>query len=748
MRDPNDPRDNGPRIGSPLWIYLTVVTAAGAALLAVAMVALRGSGLPVLVREPLLPAIAVLCVIGELRPIVTPGKTRQDSGDTSLTFTFAALLYWGFPVAALLRLIASLLGALIGRRARFRAAFNTAQFTLSLGAAWLVLLAAGIHPRPLVPWVPTGRQLGVVALAACAYFAVNFLLVGVAVAVHERASVPATLRRLLPYQAFVSLVLLSAAPLVVVVMSRSVLLVLLFLLPLSAVYVSAAMSLKREHQALHDELTGLPNRACLYARAAEAVAEAARQGNRVGFLLLDLDRFKVVNDTLGHAAGDRVLKIVAHRLAHSVRPGDLVARLGGDEFAVLLPAARPGSTAREMAMRLRTALAGAIQLEGMTLQVETSIGIAFYPEDAPGVDLLVQRADVAMYLAKEHRTGVAAYSAGTDRRSAAPASLLGDLRRGLDHGELELHYLPKVSLPGGRTCGMEALIRWRHPQRGMILPGEFIHAAQRSSLMHDLTAFVVDAALSQAAHWHRDGLGVQMCLNLTDRDLLDNRLTGMISGSLEAYGLDPADVMLEIGEGVLAGEPAQAISAVHALAALGVAICIDDFGTASSSLPRLKRLPVSEVKVDASFVTKLFDVADNEPIVRSLVGLVRALGIRSVAEGVETAEVATALTAMGCDAAQGWCFSRPLDPPAASQWLAGHRPVPGGDARQSPGGDGRPALAGDARPVPGGDTEPAPPGSLGPVALPPQARRAAAERRRPRSPVPPAGAPAGQASAG
>jgi diguanylate cyclase (GGDEF)-like protein len=719
MRDPNDPRDNGPRIGSPLWIYLTVVTGAGGALLAVAMAALRGAGLPVLIREPLLPAIAVLCVIGELRPIVTPGKTRQDSGDVSLTFTFAALLYWGFPVAALVRLITSLLSAVIGRRAAFRAAFNTAQFTLSLGAAWLVLFAAGIHGRPLSPWVPTGRQLGGVALAACAYFAVNFLLVGVAVAVHERAPIGATLRRLLPYQAFVSLVLLSAAPLVVVVMSRSVLLVLLFLLPLSAVYVNAAMSLKREHQALHDELTGLPNRAFLYARAGEALAEAARQGNRVGFLLLDLDHFKVVNDTLGHETGDRVLKIVAHRLAHSVRPGDLVARLGGDEFAVLLPAARPGSTAREVAMRLRAALAGAIHLEEMTLQVETSIGIAFYPEDARGVDLLVQRADVAMYLAKERRTGVEAYANGAGRRSAAPVSLLGDLRRGLDHGELELHYQPKVSLPGGRTCGMEALVRWRHPQRGLVLPGEFIHAAQRSSLMHDLTAFVVDAALSQAAHWRRDGLGVQMCLNLTDRDLLDNRLTAMIGGGLEAHGLEPADLMLEIGEGVLAGEPAQAISAIRALAALGVAICIDDFGTASSSLVRLKRLPVSEVKVDASFVTKLFDVADNELIVSSLVGLVRALGIRSVAEGVETAEVAAALAAMGCDAAQGWCFSHPLEPSAASQWLASHRPAPGRDAETAPAGDRVPA------------------GDLGAVVLPAPARRPAGERRRPRAPVRP-----------
>jgi len=724
MSDPNDPRDNGPRIGSPLWVYLTAVTGAGGALLAVAMVALRNAGLPVLVRQPLLPAIAVLCVIGELRPIVTPGKTPQDSADASLTFTFAALLYWGFPVAAIVRLIAGVLAAVLGRQAPFRAAFNTAQFTLSLAAARLVLLAAGIDPRPLSPWEPTGGQLGAVALAACAYFAANFLLVGIAVAVHERAPIVATLRRLLPYQAFVSLVLLSAAPLVVVVMGRSVLLVLLFLLPLSAVYASAAMSLKREHQALHDELTGLPNRACLYAKAGEAVAEAARNGSRVGCLLLDLDRFKLVNDTLGHAAGDRVLKIVAHRLAHSVRPGDLVARLGGDEFAVLLPSARPGSTAREVAVRLRAAVAGAIQLDGMTFQIETSIGIAFYPEDAPGFELLVQRADMAMYLAKERRTGVESYSAGGDRRSAAPVSLLGDLRRGMDHGELELHYLPKVSLPGGRTCGMEALIRWRHPQRGMVLPGEFIHAAQRSPLMHDLTAFVVDGALSQAAHWRRDGLGVQMCLNLTDRDLLDSRLTGMISGGLEAHGLEPADLMLEIGEGVLAGEPVQAIAAVHALAALGVAISIDDFGTAPSSLVRLKRLPVSEVKVDASFVTKLFDVADNELIVRSLVGLVRALGIRSVAEGVETAEVAAALTAMGCDAAQGWCFSRPLEPAAASQWLTSHLPVPAREGALVP--DGEPGANG----VPPPSKEPPPGGIVAPVTLPSQVRRPAAERRR------------------
>ncbi len=679
MRDPNDPRDTGPRIGSPLWIYLTAVTGAGCAALALAMVKLGTAGLTTLLSQPLLPAIAVLSVIGELRPIVTPGKSRPDSGDASVTFCFAALLYWGFPVAALVRLVTSGVTAVVGRRAVFRAAFNTAQYTLSLGAAWLVLLAAGIHPRPLQPWEPAGRELGALGLAALAYFVVNFLLVSVAVAVHSRAPVLATLRKELPYQAFVNLVLLSAAPLVVVVMGRSVLLVLLFLLPLMAIYANAAISLKREHEALHDELTGLPNRAFLLKRTSEALAEASRTGSRVGFLLLDLDRFKVVNDTLGHPVGDRVLKVIAHRLAHSVRPGDLVARLGGDEFAVLLPAAKPGSTAREVALRLRTALAEEIGLEGMTFQIESSVGIAFYPEDAPGVELLVQRADVAMYLAKERQTGVETYSSGADRHSVARLSLLGDLRRGLVRGELELRYQPKVFLREGGTCGMEALLRWRHPQRGLLLPGEFLPAAEQSPLMTELTAFVVEAALAQAAQWRRDGLLVPVCLNLAARDLLDSGLADVISTALVRYGLEPGDLILEINEGVLAGEPAQAMATVGALAALGVSISLDDFGTASSSLVRLKRLPVSEVKVDASFITRLFDTADNELIVRSLVGLVRALGIRSVAEGVETAEVAAALTAMGCDAAQGWCFSRPLEPGAATQWLASHQPAgPGG----------------------------------------------------------------------
>jgi diguanylate cyclase (GGDEF)-like protein len=672
MKDRNDSREVSPRTGSPLWIYLMLVTAAGAAVLGVAAWLLTVPGLVTLLRQPLLWVVAVLALVGELRPIVTPGKSDPESGDASLTFCFAALLYWGFPVAAVMRCVISVASALAGRSSPFRMAFNVAQYTLSLGAGGLVLALAGIHPRPLAPWMPGGGQLLVIGLAAVAYFAVNFLLVGVAVALHERAPALTTLRKHLPYQAFVSLVLLSAAPLVVVVMGRSVLLVLLFLLPLIAIYVNATISLQREHQAHHDDLTGLPNRTFLLRRTNEALAEVSRAGGRAGFLLLDLDRFKQVNDTLGHPVGDHLLKKVAGRLARSVRPGDVVARLGGDEFAVLLPAVRDSSAAREVAARLRAALAEPVELEGMSFEIEASVGIALCPDDATAVELLMQRADVAMYLAKERRTGVETYALEADRNSAVRLSLLGDLRRGLDLGEVELHYQPKVSLTDGRTFGMEALVRWRHPRYGLIMPADFIPAAEQSYLMRDLTAYLVDGALAQLARWRAEGLPVQVSLNLAARDLIDAGLADLVESGLAKYGLAPGDLMLEINERVLAGEASHAAACVDTLASRGVPISLDDFGTGYSSLVRLKRLPVSEIKIDSSFITRLLDNSDNELIVRSLVELVRALGIRCVAEGVETAEVAAALAGMGCASAQGWHFSGPLDATAATEWLSGH----------------------------------------------------------------------------
>ena len=729
MRDPNDTRDIGPRIGSPLWNYITAVSVAGLAALLVAVRGLPGSGAGALLEQPLLWVVASLAFLGELKRIVTPGKSGPDAGAVSVTFCFAALLYWGFPVAALLRAVTTLVVALSARQAVFRALFNVAQLTLSLAAAAAVLAAAHVHPSPSQPWVPAGSQLAVVGLAAAAYFACNFVLVGVAVALHGRAPALATLRKALPYQAFVTLALLSAGPLVVVVMHRSVLLVLLFLLPLSAVYANAAMSLNREYQALHDDLTGLPNRTLLLRRTAEALTEAGRTGAKCGFLLLDLDRFKEVNDTLGHPLGDDLLQVIAYRLARSVRPGDVVARLGGDEFAVLLPAVRTITVAAEVAARLRAALAEPVRLEGMSFEIEASVGIALYPDDGTTVEVLLQRADVAMYLAKERRTGVETYVARADRYSPARLSLLGDLRRGIDRGEFELHYLPKVFLATGRTAGMEALLRWRHPDRGLIGPAEFIPLAEQSFLMRELTAHVVQLALSQASAWRRSGLAAQLSVNVSYRDLLDGSLAATIERELDGQGLPAGALLLEISERTLTREPADIAAGLGALRSLGIELSMDDFGTGYTSVGRLKEMSIGEVKIDPSFVAGVVTSRDTALIVHSAVDLLRGLGIRSVAEGVESPQVAAALRGMGCDAAQGWQFSRPLNAAAATAWLAHPGPdpaeVPGAPAPVPPAAArpataAVPATAGVPAPaaVPAGVPGPAPAAVPGPAPAP------------------------------
>jgi diguanylate cyclase (GGDEF)-like protein len=690
MKDPNDTRDIDPRVGSPLWIHLTTVTAVGTVAFILAMTHLHGlldhGKMDGLLTHPLFWLLAALIVIGEIWPIVTPGRAGQVSPVASVTFSFAALIFWGLPVALLMRATSTLAVSLAQRKALRRSAFNAAQVTLSLTAAGLVMFALGVHASPAHPWNPDGRHLYVVLPAGAAYFAVNFLLVTTAIALHARAPLTRTLREALPYQAFVNLVLLATAPLVAVVMNaNSALLVLLFAFPLAATYVNAAMSVQREHQAHHDELTGLSNRKLLIRRTNDALAQAARSQTMVGFLLLDLDRFKEVNDTLGHPVGDRLLRFVAQRLTHSVRPGDMVARLGGDEFAVLLPSVKEASAAREVAARLRAAVAEPIRMDGMSFDIEASVGIALYPDDASGFEVLLQHADVAMYLAKERRSGVERYVADSDRNSPARLALLGDLRRGLDRGELELHYQPKVFLADQQTVGMEALVRWQHPVRGLMSPEEFIPLIEQSYLMRELTARVVDMALRQAALWWEAGMTIQVSLNLAARDVLDNGLADLIGRGLRLHGLPPEALLLEIDERVLTSEPAHAVVTAEVLAALGVSLSLDDFGTGYSSLVRLKRLPVSEVKIDSSFVGRLLHSADDQVIVKSIVDLVSALGIRSVAEGVESAEVAAELVRMGCVAAQGWYFSKPLNSASATAWLAERIvPAPRGELTERP----------------------------------------------------------------
>jgi diguanylate cyclase (GGDEF)-like protein len=709
MKDPTDSREPGPRAGSPLWIYLSVVTAAGLAAFGAVMTRLSGltSG-PALARHPLLWVMAVLVVAGETWPIVAPGEPGRRAPAASLTFAFGVLLYWGLPAALLLQVPAVLVVGLAQRRPLHRTLFEASQVTLGLAAAALTLRAAyGQLPSPAHPWQPLGWSLVTAVLpAAAAYFAVSCLLAGGAAALRSRARLLPALRGQLPQQLLVTAVLLATAPLVTAVMDdHSAALAALFALPLAGACINAAISVQRQHQAHHDELTGLSNRKLLIRRTSEALDAAARPATRVGFLLLDLDRFKDVNDTLGHPVGDRLLRVVASRLTRSVRPGDVVARLGGDEFAVLLPAVPEPAAAREVAARLHGALSEPVRLDGMSFEVEASIGIALHPDDGAGFEQLMQRADIAMYLAKERRSGIERYVADSDQNSPDRLALLGELRLGLDRRELELYFQPKIDLESRATIGMEALVRWHHPERGLMSPEEFIPLLEQSYLMRDLTTAVTEMALAQAALWWQDGMHVPVSLNVAARDLMDAGLPGRIRAALGRHQLPPAALQIELNERALTTEPARVAATAEALAHLGVSLSLDDFGTGYSSLLRLKRLPVSEVKIDSSFVGRVLESAQDGVIVKSVVDLVRALGLRSVAEGVESPELARALRKMRCDAAQGWHFSRPLNAMSATTWLAENfRPARAAASPVAP----KPAMPKPAVPAPAGPSRPVP----------------------------------------
>lgn len=671
MRNPNDMRNVGPRPGSPPWIFMTAVTAAGAVL--VLATAQQMHHAETLLTQPLFWVVGGMILVGEIWRIPTPGRAGCDGAAVSKTITVAALMYWGFPVAVLLRAAAVVVIGLAQRNSAQRVAFNAAQLSLSLGAAEGVLLMAGVRPQIGDPWVPHGAKLVILGLAGVAYFVVNFSLVACAIALASRTPPLAVVRTHLAFQALSHVLLFGTAPLVTVVMTtKSALIVALLALPLAALYFSAATSVQREHQASHDELTGLLNRKLLARRSAEALASAGSSGAKVGFLLIDLDRstgLKQVNDTLGHAVGDRLLQVVAHRLAHSVRPGDVVARLGGDEFAVLLPAVKEAAAAREVASRLRAALAEPLGLETMTFRVQASIGIAIYPDDARTFEQLMQRADVAMYVAKERLTGIERYQADSDRNSAERLALLGDLRGAIHNGEIELHFQPKILLADEQVIGMEALARWRHPRRGVLEASEFIGLAEQSHLTSELTSLVVDRALAQAARWWSTGLCVQVSVNLPARDLLGLHIVDLITQALRKHDLKPCALRLDVDEQVLAGRAGQSAEVLKALAELGVGISLDDFGTGYSSLAHLTRLGVSEVKLAPSLVSGLPDCPERAPTVESLVRLAQSLRIRSIGEGVETEAVAAALRKIGCDGAQGWYFARPLDAVRATEWL-------------------------------------------------------------------------------
>ena len=439
----------------------------------------------------------------------------------------------------------------------------------------------------------------------------------------------------------------------------------------SARSAEQVLTARVRHQAHHDPLTGLPNRTELLERATSMLQDPALRGQALSVLLIDLDRFKDVNDVLGHASGDVLLSRVGPLMASAVRGEDVLCRIGGDEFAAVLPRCDE-ATAVAVAKRLLELISVTMDIDGVLLNVEASVGIAVTSEFGDGdIDMLLRHADIAMYTAKRARCGYQVYEADQDTTTRERLNLLGEMRQALLNDEFVLHYQPKMTLSDNALIGVEALARWQHPTRGLLAPGEFIPVAESTGLIVPFTLHVLRKALQQISEWQETGTPLSVAVNLSPRCLAEVDLPEQILAMLSAYGVAPQLLELEITENTLAHDPDRALATLTELHDAGILISIDDFGTGYSSMSYLKRLPVSELKVDRSFVMGMLSNLDDGILVRSVVDLGHNLGLRVVAEGVEDQETLEALAAVGCDVAQGYHLGRPMAVEAFQVWRAG-----------------------------------------------------------------------------
>ena len=415
-------------------------------------------------------------------------------------------------------------------------------------------------------------------------------------------------------------------------------------------------------------MTGLPNRTAFQKRLDEVLAAADRGGPAVAVAILDLDRFKEVNETLGHDTGDALLGQLGRRLSAAVGEQDLVARLGGDEFGLILVSAEATALSESVA-RVQRVLGEESDLAGLPLVVEASIGIARAPQDGSDAATLLQHADVAMYVAKQAGSGVASYHKELDQYDAARLALVGDMRRAIDGNELVLHYQPKIDLRTGVVDAVEALLRWNHPERGLLMPDRFLPVVEKTGMIDPMTEWVVDAALTWAASGRAPAM-VRVAVNVSARNLVHASFADQVLAALVRHSISPDRLAIEVTETALVADLQRAELSLRRLAAAGVRISVDDFGRGQTSLSHLSTLPLHEVKIDRSFVTDMSEVHSHAAIVRSVIDLAHNLGFEVVAEGVETASVLDALREAGCDIAQGFHIARPMPADQLEEWLS------------------------------------------------------------------------------
>ena len=651
-----------PSLFSAVW-WSSVLVGWGLLAVGIAVIAeapLRSAGAPLVMT-------LVLVLVLELRPLIQ-GRGHDPQGVVmSTAFVMAILFLWGPWPAIVAVSFGTLTSGLRAGKEIWKNLFNVGQYNICFALSWFVMLAFDHHPSIEQPLRALhGSDIVWMVAAWAVYFLLNDVLVSAALA--HTDSFAAMIKYDFWHYAASTFSVLALSPLIVVVAQTAWTLLPLLLVPALLVYKMAQMSLEREHQAGHDVLTGLPNRKNLRLSLEEALIAGDREGEPVGLLLIDMDHFKEVNDTLGHQVGDSLLIQFAQRLTASVRAGDQAARLGGDEFAVIVPGADQATTV-SVGERIQAALGAPMDLEGVRLDIAASIGLAMYPAHANSADDLLRSADIAMYNAKDTRSRIAIYSPERDGDSSERLQMISQLKTSLEDGSLDLYYQPKVSLADGSVLGVEAMLRWRHPRRGLIPPDQFIPIAERSGIMPALTERVIMMALEQTALWRATGLRLPVAVNISPTDLNSGRLIPVIAAGLRKYDVPAPMLQLEITERVLAEDTPELCQALTGLEELGVSLSLDDFGTGYSSLLRLKSLPVRELKIDREFVSALNEDVAARGIVRTVIELAHVLNMPAIAEGVETAAELECLRLLGCDGAQGWHIAPPMPRESLTTWL-------------------------------------------------------------------------------
>ncbi len=618
--------------------------------------------------DPVTWVLAGAVLVAELVPI----KIGRGTGEVapSTTFTFALLLHSGVTAAVVAQALALVIRDGVDQTSATRCAFRVARQTLALAAAGVVLYFTHLTGDLRFDWI----GLGAYVAAGSVYFLLSSGISIVERLLGGRVRLRDELSADLLSDAATEAILIGLAPLAVIALERSPLAIVLLAVPLLAVHSAGRHASIHERLAYHDSLTGLPNRVLFGDCIRHAITSHGEEPAAViAVMLIDLDRFKEINDTLGHHEGDEVLRKVASAAARHAargRHGRAPGRRRVRDPAALR--ARRATSAVVIARKLCDAVSVPIDLDGVTLEIGASIGIACHPQHGDDVETLMQRADVAMYQAKERKSGVCCYTADEDDNTLMRLTLAGGLRHAIDADELAIHYQPQVDVATGQPVGAEALLRWRHPEHGLMPPAEFIPIAEQTGLIVPLTMHVLDAALLQVGVWREDGLNLTVSVNLSPRVLAEPDLPERIANLCRKRHVSPRALVVEITESMIVADPDRALPVAEQLSRMGVTVSLDDFGTGFSALDLLKRLPVSEVKIDRSFVLGMLDDTRDRAIVRYTTGLARELGMQVVAEGVETAALHDCLVELGCDVGQGYLYGRPMPAPEFTRWAREH----------------------------------------------------------------------------